>query len=177
MSRTIPTINTARLTLRAMRAEDFERYAEIWAMPDVVDRILDRPRAKAQSWDAFLRNAGHWQITGFGQWAVQLHRQREMLGQTGFVFGSRNFGEDFDTYPEARLVLAPQAQDQRLGFEAARAAHEWFDRVITGRTVCVISAKNEAALRIAGALGYQPLREASPEGGPVHLLTRRGPPG
>jgi len=96
MSRTIPTINTARLTLRAMRAEDFERYAEIWAMPDVADRILDRPRAKAQSWDAFLRNAGHWQITGFGQWAVQLHRQREMLGQTGFVFGSRNFGEDFE---------------------------------------------------------------------------------
>ncbi|MEX3315089.1 GNAT family N-acetyltransferase [Sulfitobacter sp. PS-8MA] len=176
MSRTIPTINTSRLTLRAMRAEDFPRFAEIWALPEVASRIFDGPRSKAQSWDAFLRNAGHWQITGFGQWAVQLHRQREVLGQTGFFFGSRNFDEEFDTYPEARLVLAPEAQDQRLGFEAARAAHEWFDRVITGRTVCMIAPGNIAALKIAGTLGYELLREAEVSGRPVRLLTRRGPP-
>ena len=36
MSRHVPTINTARITLRAMRPEDFDRFAEIWAMPEVV---------------------------------------------------------------------------------------------------------------------------------------------
>ena len=36
MIRTVPMINTARLTLCGMRPEDFERYARIWQDPDVV---------------------------------------------------------------------------------------------------------------------------------------------
>ena len=101
MSRTIPTINTSRLTLRAMRSEDFKRFAEIWSTPEVVAHISGKPRSKALSWDAFLRNAGHWQISGFGQWAIQPHGTQEMAGQAGFFFGSRGLGEDFDPFPEA----------------------------------------------------------------------------
>ena len=32
MIRSIPTINTARLALRAMRLEDFDRYCEIFTI-------------------------------------------------------------------------------------------------------------------------------------------------
>lgn len=176
MSRTIPTINTSRLTLRAMRAEDFPRFADIWATPSVVTHITGKPKTKAQSWDAFLRNAGHWQITGFGQWAVQPHGQNVMAGQTGFFFGSRNLGEDFDPYPEAGWVLAPEAQGQGLGRNGVDAAHDWFDRVIAGRTVCIITPQNTASLRIAQGLGYVPLRDAEMDGEVVRLLMRKGPP-
>tara|TARA_R110002095_G_scaffold201988_1_gene183184 strand:- start:1533 stop:2066 length:534 start_codon:yes stop_codon:yes gene_type:complete len=176
MSRTIPTINTSRLTLRAMRREDFDRFAEIWATPEVVTHISGKPWPKARSWDAFLRNAGHWQIAGFGQWAIQIHRLPEMSGQIGFFFGSRGLGDDFDPYPEAGWVLEPGAQGHGLGLEAAHAAHDWFDRVVAGRTVCLIAPDNEASLRIAGALGYVVLREAVIEDAPVCLMTRKGPP-
>ncbi|MGJ8616768.1 MAG: GNAT family N-acetyltransferase [Sulfitobacter sp.] len=176
MSRTIPTINTARITLRAMRAEDFSRFAEIWATPEVVTHISGKPWPKARSWDAFLRNAGHWQITGFGQWAVNLHGQKAMAGQTGFFFGSRGLGEDFDPYPEAGWVLEPGVHGQGLGLEAARAAHDWFDRVIAGRTVCMITPENTGSLKIASTLGYVPLRAAEIEGDAVQLMTRKGPP-
>jgi RimJ/RimL family protein N-acetyltransferase len=176
MSRTIPTINTSRLTLRAMRSEDFPRFAEIWATPEVVTHISGKPRSKAQSWDAFLRNAGHWQISGFGQWAVQPHGQRHMAGQAGFFFGSRNLGEDFDPYPEAGWVLAPEAQGYGFGRDAVQAAHDWFDRVIAGRTVCIITPQNTASLRVADALGYRLMREAEMDGDAVHLMTRKGPP-
>ncbi len=176
MSRTIPTINTARMTLRAMRADDFGRFAEIWAAPEVVSHIGGKPRPKAQSWDAFLRNAGHWQITGFGQWAIQLHGQKPMAGQTGFFFGSRGLGEDFDPFPEAGWIMEPGVQGQGLGLEAARAAHDWFDRVIAGRTVCMITPDNHGSLRLAEALGYTLLREAEFEGETVQLMTRKGPP-
>ena len=115
MSRSVPTINTARLTLRAMRAEDFPRYADIWATPAVVTHITGKPKPKAESWDAFLRNAGHWQIVGFGQWAIQSRGTREMEGQVGFFFGSRGFGDDFDPFPEAGWALAPEAQGTGLG--------------------------------------------------------------
>lgn len=176
MSRAIPTINTSRLTLRAMRAEDFPRFAQIWAMPEVVQHIAGQPRTKAQAWDSFLRNAGHWQISGFGQWAVQPRGAAAMAGQAGFFFGSRCMGEDFDPYPEAGWVLAPEAQGKGLGLEAVQAAHDWFDRVIAGRTVCIIASANAASLRIAGILGYSVLRDAELGGETVHLMTRKGPP-
>ena len=175
MSRIIPTINTSRVTLRAMRAEDFGRFAEIWAMPEVVTHISGKPRTKPQSWDAFLRNAGHWQISGFGQWAVQVRGIQAMVGQTGFFFGSRELGEDFDPYPEAGWVMEPAAQGRGLGLEAVQAAHDWFDRVVAGRTVCMITPENTGSLRIAEAMGYAPMREVEIEGDPVVLMTRKGP--
>lgn len=176
MSRTIPTINTARVTLRAMRAEDFPRFAAIWAIPEVVTHISGKPKTKAQAWDAFLRNAGHWQISGFGQWAVQPHGVKEMAGQAGFFFGSRDLGEDFDPFPEAGWVLAPEVQGQGLGHDATHATHDWFDRVIAGPTVCMITPENTASLRVAHALGYRILRETQIEGDTVCLLRRKGPP-
>ncbi len=175
MSRTIPTINTARLTLRAMRSEDFPRFAEIWAKPAVVEHITGKPRSKAQSWDAFLRNAGHWQITGFGQWAIQPHGQTEMAGQVGFFFGSRAQGEDFDPYPEAGWILAPDVQGQGLGVDAVQAAHEWFDRVIAGPTVCMITPENRNSLKLADRMGYRSLRDTKIEDDTVRLLIRKGP--
>ncbi|MEP5730958.1 MAG: GNAT family N-acetyltransferase [Sulfitobacter sp.] len=176
MSRTIPTINTSRLTLRAMRSEDFQRFADIWATPAVVKFISGEPRTKAHSWDVFLRNAGHWQISGFGQWAIQPHGQQEMAGQAGFFFGSRGLGEDFDPFPEAGWVLAPEAQGKGLGKDAVLAAHDWFDRVIAGKTVCIITPENAASLRIAESLGYRVLREAELGGDTVVLMIRNGPP-
>jgi RimJ/RimL family protein N-acetyltransferase len=159
-----------------MRTEDFRRFAEIWATPEVVSHISGKPWPRARSWDAFLRNAGHWQITGFGQWAIQIHGYPEMAGQTGFFFGSRGLGDDFDPYPEAGWVMAPEFQGQGFGLDAAGAAHDWFDRVVAGRTVCTVTPDNENSMRIARALGYTPLRDAVLDGDPVTLLTRKGPP-
>lgn len=176
MSRTIPTINTARLTLRAMRREDFARFAEIWATPAVASHISGKPWPKTRSWDAFLRNAGHWQVAGFGQWGIQVHREPQISGQTGFFFGSRGLGEDFDPFPEAGWVLDPDRQGQGLGLEAAQAAHDWFDRIVAGRTVCMVTVDNAPSLAIASALGYTDLREAEVEGTHMRLMTRNGPP-
>ena len=175
MSRTIPTINTKRVTLRAMRPEDFVRFAQIWAKPAVVSHISGVARSKAQSWDAFLRNAGHWQIVGFGQWAVQVHGNPNLAGQVGFFFGSRNLGEDFDPFPEAGWVLDPEVKGQGFGRDAVCAAHDWFDRVVAGTTVCMIAPENIASLKIAETLGYKPLRMVEVDSSQVQLMLRKGP--
>lgn len=176
MSRSVPTINTQRLLLRPFRAEDFKPYADVWSKPEVVRHIFGKPVPKAQAWDRFLRNAGHWQIVGFGHWAVHVHGAAQIAGQVGFHFGSRDLGEDFDPFPEAGWVLHPDAQGQGLGLEAARAAHDWFDRVVAGRTVCMVAPENAPSLRVADALGYLPLRVVEIDGDPVQLMTRKGPP-
>jgi RimJ/RimL family protein N-acetyltransferase len=176
MSRHVPTINTAQVTLRAMRPGDFERFAEIWADAAVVRYIGGVPRSRDVSWNAFLRNAGHWQVTGFGQWAIEAHDTRGMVGQTGFFYGARGLGADFDAVPEAGWVLAPEAQGRGLATEAVTAAHDWFDRVVTGPLACMIHPDHAVSLRLAERLGYVPLRVADAGAGPVQLMLRKSPP-
>ncbi|MCR8825670.1 GNAT family N-acetyltransferase [Pseudosulfitobacter koreensis] len=176
MSRVIPTINTKGLTLRALRPDDFDRYAEIWAMADVTCHIGGAPWSRSQAWDSFLRNAGHWQMTGFGQWAIEAQGTKSLVGQTGFSYGVRGLGADFDIYPEAAWVLSPDVQGRGLGRQAAQAAHDWFDRVVTGPLVCRISPDNAVSLRLAGTLGYKPLRRTEVDGAAVDLMIRKSPP-
>ncbi|MEM6656543.1 MAG: GNAT family N-acetyltransferase [Pseudomonadota bacterium] len=176
MIRSTPMINTARLTLCAMRPEDFDRFAEIWRDPCVVEHISGAPKSRGEAWDSFLRNAGHWQMAGFGQWGVQQQSNRRLIGQAGFFYVDRGMGDDFDPYPEAGWVLAPEAHGQGLGYEAAQAAHDWFDRVIHGPLVAMISARSSSSQKLAGKLGYVSMRNAEYKNTPVHLMRRDGPP-
>lgn len=176
MSRVIPTINTSRLTLRAMEPQDFNRFAQIWAMPDVVRYVGGQPWRRAQAWTSFLRNAGQWQVTGFGQWAIVEQSSKQMIGQTGFFNGSRELGDDFDHCPEAGWILTPEAQGRGFGHEATQAAHDWFDRVITGPLVCMLSAENSASRAVADELGYAPLRMADLGDDAAQLMSRPKPP-
>lgn len=176
MNRTVPTINTARLTLRAMRPSDFDRFAQIWAMPEVVQYIGGARRSRDLSWNAFLKIAGHWQMSGFGQWAIEEHKTKTMVGQVGFFHGARGLGADFGAAPEAGWVLVPQVQGQGLGGEAVNAAHDWFDRVVTGPLVCMVDPENAVSLHLAARLGYVATRVAEVDGGPVQLMLRKSPP-
>lgn len=176
MIRSIPIINTARLSLSGMRPEDFDRFAEIWAMPEVTRHLGGVAWSRGRAWESFLRNAGHWQMTGFGQWAVIEQKSRRMIGQTGFFFGARNLGEEFDAYPEARWVLDPDAQGQGYGFEAAAAAHDWFDRVIPGKLVAKVAEADAPSLKLAARLGYAPMGTVRIGADSVQLLRRNGPP-
>ena len=175
--RAIPTINTARLTLRAMRPEEFDRYAEIWSDSAVVHFVGGKERSRAESWRSFLVNAGQWQMTGMGQWAIEDHASKRMVGQVGFFNGARELGDDFDAHPEAGWVLAREAHGRGLGAEAAHAAHDWFDRVVTGPLVCMIDHEHKRSLKLADALGYRPLRQSDGAFGSVDLLIRKAPPG
>lgn len=175
--RAIPTIRTARVTLRAMRPEDFQRYADIWAHCDHRRQVSGHPLGESRAWGAFLRNAGHWQITGFGHWAVEPHGERRMMGQAGFCLGRSGLDEEFDTYPEAGWVLHPDVQGRGLAADAAQAAHDWFDRVVTGPLVCKVAPDNAHSLSIAEKLGYVPFHTVSVDGTEVQLMFRKTPPG
>ena len=175
MVRAVPTINTSRLTLRAMRPEDFDRFAEIWTMQDVV-RHIRPPLTRSEAWVSFLRNAGHWQMTGFGQWAIESRATGRMIGQTGFFFGDRTEGSEFDTVPEAGWLLSTEAQGEGLGAEAAIAAHDWFDRVITGPLVARITPDNISSKSLANRLGYSVQRQIQQDGDAVDIYRRNGPP-
>ncbi|MEO1732583.1 MAG: GNAT family N-acetyltransferase [Pseudomonadota bacterium] len=173
--RSIPNINTARLSLRGMRPDDFDRYAHIWSMPEVVRQIGGTPWSRGQAWTSFLRNAGHWQMTGFGQWAIVEQGSRTIIGQTGFFYVDRKLDAELGAYPEAGWMLTPDVRGKGYAYEAAKAAHEWLDRVIPTKLVAVVAPGNAASVHLAKALNYQPVRDAEIEGRPVVLYLRSGP--
>ena len=160
-----------------MRPEDFDDYAALWAEPRVAGYVGGQAWSRAQAWTTFLRNAGHWQMTGFGMWAVEPHRSRKLMGQVGFFYGMRGLGDTFDEWPEASWILHPDVQGLGYGREAADAAHDWFDRVVTGPLVSKLEPRNERSLAVATGLGYKPLRDAEWEGRPTRLMVRKTPPG
>ncbi len=53
----IPTLETARLTLRPHRLDDFDAHAALWADEDVVRFITGVPSTREQSWSRMLRVA------------------------------------------------------------------------------------------------------------------------
>ncbi len=99
------------------------------------------------------------------------------MGQAGFCLGRSGLGEEFDTYPEAGWILHPDVQGRGLAADAAQAAHDWFDRVVTGPVVCKVSTDNAHSLSIADKLGYKPLRVVSLDDTPIQLMFRKTPPG
>jgi RimJ/RimL family protein N-acetyltransferase len=85
-------------------------------------------------------------------------------------------GDDFDACPEAGWVLTPEAQGHGLAGEATKAAHDWYDRVIPGPLVAIVTEDNLASRSVAERLGYRLLRRAEMGGEAVLLLRRDGPP-
>lgn len=178
MSRSIPVINTARLSLRPFRPEDFNRYADLWTDQGIAAKTGLPARSRGEAWMAFLANSGHWQMTGFGQWAITDARTRALIGQVGFHFGSRDLGGDVDPHAEAGWMLAPEARGNGLAREAVAAAHGWFDRIVVAPLIAVVQPDNAASLRIAAQMGYAELRRAplGPDGGEVVIFKRLRPP-
>jgi len=102
----IPLIDTPRLVLRGHRPDDFEIYASMWANPALTRFIGDgsiKPRAEA--WTSFLRQVGHWQMMGFGNWGVEEKASARQVGTIGFKRTSpRGTGRSARTWLDVRRL-------------------------------------------------------------------------
>ena len=65
---------------------------------------------------------------------------RKLIGQAGFFYGNRALGEDFDSFSRGRMGSGARGAGQGLGYEAAQAAHDWFDRIMPGPLVAMVNA-------------------------------------
>ena len=75
-------LETGRLVLRLFRDSDTDSYAEMVADPDVM-RFLDKPVSRQEAWRNMAMVLGHWQLRGYGMWAVEEKESGEMVGRVG----------------------------------------------------------------------------------------------
>ena len=80
----VPVIETERLLLRGLSAEDFNAYADMVADPEVTRYLgVGQPLTRWDAWRQMAIFIGHWELRGFGIWAVEERATGRFLGRIG----------------------------------------------------------------------------------------------
>lgn len=164
---------TDRLLLRGHRLDDFDAMVTLWQHETTYRYITGRPSTPMETWSRLHRYVGHWQLLGFGYWAVEDRRTGAYLGELGFADFHRDIDPPFGKTPEAGWVLDPTVHGQGLATEALAAAHAWMDaQTISDRTVCILHPDHASSRRVAEKQGYAFVRTARYMDGPTTVMER-----
>jgi len=168
-----PHLVTPRLELSLPAAADREIMAAIVSHEET-GRYLGHGFDPVDHFMRFMRNAGSWQLYGYGAFMIRLRETGELIGNGGVFHTWRGLGEDFDDTPEAGWILRHDHVGHGLGLEAMGAVLAWFDRVHgPRRIVCMTALANEPSIRLAARLGFTPLRDAELDDGEIVNLFER----
>ncbi|HYC96541.1 GNAT family N-acetyltransferase [Brevundimonas sp.] len=166
------TLITERLTLTPVALSDYDDLRVLWGDADFIRHIFPAPLTGEDVWLRVLRDIGHWEALGHGNWTVRLRDGGDYVGSVGVLDYHRTLEPAFDA-PELGWGVHPRFQGQGLAFEALSAALAWCDDTLNAaRTVCMISPENEPSIALARRAGFAPYVETTYKGEPVILFER-----
>ncbi len=173
-----PMLVTERLELWLPRVEDMRTMFDIISEGDT-GRYLGGEPSMPDHFMRFTRNAGCWQLYGYGMFMVrEKGGDGALIGNCGIFHSYRGLGEDFDDRAEAGWIIRADSTGRGYAGEAMRTVLAWFDAQFGREVVCLVSLGNAPSLRLAERLGFAPLRDAEmPDGEAVRLFRRPPPPG
>lgn len=166
-------LSTDRLTLRPVSIEDFDDLVRLWSDDPFTRSIMGRgPLTGEEVWLRLLRDLGHWQALGVGNWSIRMRDSGSYVGSVGVLHYRRDCTPALDA-PELGWGVGAAFQGRGLAGEAVQAALSWCDGVLgVPRTVCMINPDNAPSLRLADRVGYRPYVEGLYQGKTVRLLER-----
>ncbi len=145
----IPRLETQRLILRAFCKADLDTYAEMCADPEVMRYIGNgQPLSRAESWRNMAMMLGHWQLRGYGMWAVEERQSGMMIGRIGCW--------QPEGWPGFEIGWTLLRVHWGGGFatEAARAAmNHAFCKLEQSHVISLIRPENASSRRVAEKLG------------------------
>ena len=145
----IPKLETERLLLRAFGEEDFEDYARMCANPEVMRYLGEyQPLTRIEAWRQLAAVVGHWQLRGYGLWAVEERSSGKLVGRIGFY--------NPEGWPGFELgwTLAREAWGKGYATEGARSALRYaFTEMGRENVISLIHPDNLASVRVAERLG------------------------
>ena len=142
-------LETRRLRLRKFREEDWDPYAVMCADPEVMRYLgTGATQTRDEAWRAIAGMLGHWQLRGYGMWAVESKETGEFVGRAGFIYPAGWPGF------ELGWVLGKPHWGKGYASEAARAALRYaFDVLKRDRVISLIRPDNAPSIRVAEAIG------------------------
>ena len=147
----VPVVDTPRLLLRPWRDDDLDGYAAMCADPEVMRHMGDGSTlSRDDAWRQMAMFVGHWQLRGFGMWAVEERETGAFVGRVGL--------HQPEGWPglEVGWMLAKHTWGRGYATEAARASLEYAWNVLgVDHVISVIAPENAPSVRVAERLGEQ----------------------
>ena len=143
---TIPTLETERLVLRALRLEDFEPLAAFYAGPRA--RFIGGPMSRPHAWGKFQSFLGMWVLRGYGMFAIEEKATGALVGRAGVQWHEQV------PEPEMAWSLLDGFEGRGFALEAALAArdHARAEHGIDA-PISLIDPANAPSLALAARMG------------------------
>lgn len=144
----VTTLETGRLLLRAWRNEDFDSYAEMCADPNIMRFLGGKTLNRMEAWRQMAFLVGHWELLGYGHWAVEEKSSGRFAGRLGFLnpAGWPAF--------EIGWTLGREFQGKGYATEGATRALQYaFEELDKDHVISLIDPQNTASIRVAERLG------------------------
>ncbi len=143
------TLQTERLELRMFRPSDLEAYAEMCANQEVMRYISDgRTLTREETWRDMALILGHWELRGYGLWAVEERATHKLIGRIGHW--------NPEGWPgfEVGWMLARSYWGRGFATEGALAARDYaFSVLKVPHVISLIHPDNALSIRVAQKLG------------------------
>jgi RimJ/RimL family protein N-acetyltransferase len=142
-------LETDRLIMRMWREDDFESYLPLCQDPEVM-RFLGagKPLDPFECWRHMAFMVGHWELLGYGPFAVEEKATGEFVGRVGFMnpVGWPAF--------ELGWTLSRNFWGRGYASEAARRALAYaFDELDKDHVISLIDPLNLNSIKVAERLG------------------------
>lgn len=163
----VPRLETPRLTLRGFTTADVEPYVRMLADPEVSRFLGDgQPLGRVDAWRQVAMIIGHWELRGFGLWAVEERASGRFIGRIGC--------HEPEGWPgfELGYALARDAWGRGYAREGAGAALA-FAREKLGRdtVISLIRPANRASIAVAEHFGARRTGSVEFMGAPTEVYT------
>ena len=142
------TLETPRLRLRPFEEHDCDALHEMFSDEACVQYTIETPLAHWQTWRALASYLGHWQLRGYGPYAVVDKATGAMVGPVGLWFPIE--------WPEPEIKWSLARRFWGFGFatEAATAVREMAAAILhRERLISVIRPGNVRSQAVARKLG------------------------
>lgn len=140
-------LDTERLTLRPFRDNDWQALHAYYGSSEATRFTVGHAFTEGETWRAMCSMVGHWQIRGYGPYALEEKQTGRLLGTAGFWYPN-----DWPE-PEIKWALAPEHWGKGYASEAARAiqsaAHAYIPDT---QLISFIHADNRASIMLAKAI-------------------------
>jgi RimJ/RimL family protein N-acetyltransferase len=132
-----------------LREEDFEEYAAMVADAEVMRYLGEgKPLSRGDAWRQMAFVLGHWQLRGYGLWAVEEVATGRLVGRIGFLYP--------EGWPDFELgwTLAREFWGRGYATEGARRALDFaFEEMGREHVISLIRPDNIPSIRVAERLG------------------------
>ena len=160
-----PELETERLRFRQWRETDVDPLHAFYSDPKS-QAVYGDGVSRGDVWRRMAQLIGHWQLRGFGLYALDDKATGELAGYAGLWFP-----DGWDDV-EVGYGIAPRFRGKGYATEAARRARDHgFRELGLARLVSYINPINVTSIRVAEKLGAAPDGEFIMHGKP-HVIYR-----